>query len=143
MTSRKHEGFKVEKRKADIVFAEDSPWHGVEAEVITSIPFKTLLWFQKNAEDASAENTHEAIRVFADQFLVSWNVIDDDGKPYPASAEGVEQVPDYDLVTSLLTGWIEAVTNPPMKSSAQSNGSGSLAEESMELLASASTSLGG
>ena len=45
MTSRKHEGFKVEKRKADIVFAEDSPWHGVEAEAVsyTHLTLPTIL----------------------------------------------------------------------------------------------------
>jgi hypothetical protein len=142
MTSRKHEGFKVEKRTALIDFAEDSPWHGVEARVIASIPFETLFWFQQNAENAKAEMTAKAIRFFGDEFLIEWNVCDEDGKPYPATADGVTAVVDYDLITSLMAAWIEAVTNPPSNSSAMSNGSASLEEESMETLATVSTPLG-
>ena len=140
MTSRKHEGFKVEKRTAIVEFAEDSPWHGVEAKVITSIPFKTLLWFQQNA--GSSASVQEAVRVFAESFLTEWNLLDEEGKPYPPTVEGVDQVPDYDLVTQLMAGWIEAVTNPPTSSSAKSNGSALLEEPLMEKLAKSSVPLG-
>ena len=142
MTSRKHEGFRVEKRTADIDFAEDSPWHGVEATVITSIPFETLFWFQRNAENPTSETTAEAVKLFGDSYLVEWNVCDEEGNTYPATGEGLSKIPDYDLVTSLMGGWIEAVTNPPSQSSATLNGSASLEEESMEVLAKSSALLG-
>jgi hypothetical protein len=54
MNSRKQEGFKVARRTAKIDFAEGSPWHGVEATVIISVPFETLFWYQKNAEHSDA-----------------------------------------------------------------------------------------
>ena len=142
MTSRQHEGFKVEKRTALIDFAEDSPWHGVEARVIASIPFETLFWFQKNAEESTSETTANAIRLFGDKFLIEWNVCDEDGEPYPTTGDGVSAVLDYDLITTLMAAWIEAVTSPPSRSSAMSNGSASLEEESMETLAKSSTLLG-
>lgn len=142
MTSRKHEGFRVEKRTAIVDFAEDSPWHGVEAKVITSIPFEALFWFQKNVADATTDTTVKAIRLFGDEYLIEWNVCDDDGKPYPTTGDGVCAVADYDLITSLMAGWIEAVTNPPSRSSTMSNGSASLEEESIEQLAASSQSLG-
>jgi len=142
MTSRKHGGFRVEKRTALVEFAEDSPWYGVEARVITSIPFETLFGFQQNAENSTAETTRQSVRLFGERFLIEWNLLDEDGKPYPATGAGIMSVPDHDLVTALMAGWIEAVTNPPSGSSAMSNGSASLEEESMELLASASRSLG-
>jgi hypothetical protein len=142
MTSRKHEGFRVEKRTALIDFAEDSPYFGVEAKVITSIPFETLFWFQKNAADSSTESTAEAIRYFGDTLLLEWNVCDEEGVPYPTTGDGVLGVPNYDLVTSLMAGWIEAVTNPPSSSSAKLNGSALLEEPSMETLAKSSVPLG-
>ena len=142
MTSRKHEGFRVAKRTALIDFTEDSPWYGVEAKVIISIPFDTLFWFQKNASASSTEATAEAIRYFGDTLLIEWNVCDEDGNPYPTTGDGVLGIPNYDLVTSLMGGWIEAVTNPPPSSSAKLNGSALLEEPLMEKLAKSSVPLG-
>ena len=142
MTSRKHEGFRVEQRMATIDFAEESPWHGVEARVVTSVPFKTLFWFQRNAENTDAETTVAALRKFGDDFLIEWNVLDPAGNPYPASGEGVTQVDDSSLVQALMGGWIDAVVHPPANLSAQFR-SGQPSEDNMTAqLANSSQSLG-
>ena len=141
MTSRKAAGFRVAERLATIDFAEDSPFYGVEARVKISIPFRTLFWFQRNASntDGSAE---EALSFFADDYLISWNLEDENGNPYPASAEGIKSVPDAALVTALMEGWIEAVTQvPDPLSKASANGHTS-AEPMMQQLAASSTNLG-
>jgi hypothetical protein len=142
MTSRKQEVYRVAKRTAIIDFAEDSPWHGVEATVITSVPFATLFWYQKNAEDSSVETSVEALKRFGDEFLSGWNLVDDAGKPYPATGDGVCAVDDSGLVTALMGGWIEAVVHPSAPLSGQSNGGGGSGEESTEALANLSQSLG-
>jgi len=142
MTSRKQEAFRVAKRTAIVDFAEGSPWHGVEATVITSVPFATLFWYQKNSEDTSAETSVEALKRFGDEFLAEWNLVDDEGRPYPTTGDGVCQVADSGLVTALMGGWIEAVVHPPAPLSAQYNGGGGSEEESTEALANLSTSLG-
>ncbi len=142
MTSRKHEGFRVEQRTAIIDFAEESTWHGVEAKVATSVPFKTLFWFQRNAENTDAETTIEALRKFGDDFLIEWNVLDPTGKPYPASGEGIEQVEDSSLVQALMGGWIDAVVHPPAPLSAQYASSPRSEDNLIAELANSSQSLG-
>ena len=140
-TSRKHEGFKVEQRTAIIDFAEDSHWHGVEAKVRTSVPFKTLFWYQSNAENTDAETTVEALRKFGDDFLIEWNVLDPDGNPYPATGDGVTQVEDSSLITALMGGWIEAVVHPPAPLSAQYRSGAQSEENLIAQLASSSQNL--
>ena len=142
MTSRKHEGFRVEQRTAAIDFAEESPWHGVEARVVTSVPFKTLFWFQRNAESTDAETTVEALRKFGDDFLLEWNVLDPAGDPYPASGDGVTQVEDSSLVQALMGGWIDAVVHPPGPLSAQYRSTQQSEDNLIAALANSSQSLG-
>jgi hypothetical protein len=142
MTSRKHEGFRVEQRTATIDFAEESPWHGVEAKVITSVPFETLFWFQRNAENTDAETTVEALRKFGDLYLMEWNVLDPAGNPYPASGDGVTQVGDSTLIQSLMVGWIDAVVHPPAPLSARYTSSQQSEDSLIAQLANSSQSLG-
>ena len=142
MTSRKHEGFRVEQRTATIDFAEESPWHGVEAKVITSVPFKTLFWFQRNAANTDAETTVEALRKFGDDFLMEWNVQDPAGNPYSASGDGISQVEDSSLIQVLMGAWIEAVVHPPGNLSAQYKSSQPSEGNLIAQLANSSQSLG-
>lgn len=120
--------FKVEKRTALLDFAEGSTWHGVEARVAISVPFKELFWFQKNAQDINPENSTQAVFKFGETFLVDWNVCDPDGNPYPASGEGVIAVEDNALVAALMAAWVEAVVTPPDPLSDKSNSTAILEE---------------
>jgi hypothetical protein len=131
----------VSRRTAIVDFEPDSQWYGVEVEVYTSIPFKTLLWFQSAAISEDQKQLIETYKVFARDFLISWNIEDEDNEPYPASVDGIMSV-DSDLVNTIVLGWIEAVTNPPQKSSDGLKDGGLSGEERMEALANTSTSLG-
>lgn len=142
MTSGKQEGFRVTRRTALIDFAEESPWHGVEARVITSVPFETLFWFQRNADNTDAETSASALTEFGDNYLSEWNVCDPDGKPYPSTGAGVATVEDSGLIGAIMMGWIEAVAHPPANLPARYNGSLSSGEELTDELAKASASLG-
>ena len=113
MTSRKHEGFKVTKRYGNIDFDDDSEYSGVYARVVISVPFETLFWFQRNVSTEEVSTGLEALKKFGDEFLVEWNLEDEDGNPMPATGDGILALPDYNLATQLLTGWIEAVVTPP------------------------------
>ena len=142
MTSGKQEGFRVAKRTALIDFAENSPWYGVEARVTISVPFETLFWFQRNAENTDTDTSSEALKRFGDNYLVEWNLLDDDGKPYPPTGAGLASVDDSGLVGAIMLGWVEAVANPQANLSERYNGSLSSGEELTDELAKASTSLG-
>ena len=142
MTSRKHEGFRVERRTATLDFAEDSPYHGVEATVSISMPFKTLFWFQENAGNEDSRSSAEALSRFGEDFLIAWNVCDPNGNPYEASSEGVGLVEDSGLVLALMAAWIGAVANPSDPLSATSASGPSLEDSTMNPLAELSTPLG-
>lgn len=142
MTSRKQEGFRVTKRTAVIDFAEDSPWHGVEATVITSVPFETLFWFQRNSTNDDPESSYIAMKRFGDDYLLDWNLEDEDGNSYPATGDGLSKVDDTGLVTSLMSGWIQAVVTPSDPLSIKSGDLGSSPEELIAELEKQSTVLG-
>ena len=142
MTSRKHEGFRVERRTATLDFAEDSPYHGVEATVSISMPFGTLFWFQENAGSENTSSSFEALSRFGDDFLLSWNLCDPEGNPYEASGTGVKAVEDSTLILALMTAWIEAVATPSDPLSATSASGPSLEDSTMNPLAELSTPLG-
>jgi hypothetical protein len=136
-------GFMVERRTAVIDFAEDSAYHGVEARVKTNVAFETLFWFQRNAASTDVETSAQALNKFGDQFLISWNLIDDEGNPYPSTGDGVCSVADSGLVTAIMGGWIEAVAQAPSPLSQQSGNGPSSGEDMTNQLASSSVSLGG
>ena len=134
MTTKKNT-YKVAKRTAIIDFEEDSPWHGVETTVAISVPFKTLFWFQKAVQDTeNSETNQEALRKFGDEFLISWNVTDSDGNPYPATGEGLIAVEDSVLITALMEAWVKAVVNPSENLSSKSESS-DISEKLSEQLA--------
>jgi len=134
--------FKLAKKTALIDFAEDSPWHGVEAKVSLSVPFKTLFWFQKNATAADTASTAEALYHFGEQFLIEWNVEDEDGNPCAATGDGILDLDDTGLVTSLMSAWVEAVVQPSENLGSGSKGTATSEKQSMDKLASISESLG-
>jgi hypothetical protein len=134
--------FKLTKKTVVIDFAEGSPWYGVEAKVSLSVPFKTLFWFQKNASSSDSESAGEAIYHFGEQFLIEWNVEDEDGNPCPTTGEGVLNLDDTGLVTSLMSAWVEAVVQPSENLGNGSKGTATSEKQSMEQLANLSESLG-
>ena len=135
-------GFKVTRRTADLDFAADSPWHGVEAKVVISVPFETLFWYQRNSESKEADVSADAIAQWGDKFLLEWNVLDPEGSPYPPTGEAAQAVADHGLVSSLMMGWMEAVMHPPAPLSSTSENTSQSAAPSMETLAAASSPRG-
>ena len=134
-------GYAVSRRTAIIDFDEASPWHGVEATVAISVPFKTLFWFQNAVTNGNdMESNQSALQIFGDDFLISWNVTDESGTPYPASGDGLIAVEDSSLVTSLLEAWVNAVVNPSENLSSESASSG-MSEKLSEQLANISEPL--
>ena len=141
MALRKHEGFRVSKRTKIVEFEPDSEWHGIEAEVRISVPFKTLIWMQGITTEGDQAKIIDTYKMFADDFLIEWNIQDEDGEPYPATADGIMLV-DSDLVNAIVEKWVEAGVNVPTKSSDELKDGGLSGEELMETLASAAASLG-
>ena len=134
--------FKVKKKTATIDFAEDSPWHGVEATVSISVPFSTLFWFQSTTSESDPKDSSKALQKFGDEFLLGWNVVDDDGVPIPTTGDGILAVSDTALVTTLMAAWVDAVVQPSENLEKQSNGTNTSANSLTNELANMSESLG-
>jgi hypothetical protein len=100
-----------------------------------------LFWFQRNSENNDVETSSEALMRFGNDYLISWNVLDPDGNPYPATGDGVCSVHDSGLVTSVMMGWIEAVIKPAPNLSERYNAGDTLEEDMTQKLGAISNSL--
>ena len=81
---------------------------------------------------AATSGMTDMFRVLAGS-LISWNLEDEDGKPVPASYEGIVGQ-DFDFVMKIVTAWMEAMSAvaPPLPNGS-SNGTGSGLELSMPM----------
>lgn len=73
---------------------------------------------QKEIDRVEAEiqqKQREAIRDWADDVLLSWNVQDAKGQPIPANPEGVLEA-GQEVALLVIKGWREALISPPLPS---------------------------
>lgn len=100
-------GFKVPRRQARVTFEEGHDYHGAEVVLNLDLPTAAIFELQRlQATDGDA-----AVRMFADDALVSWNVEDEAG-PVPASYEGAKTQPSA-FILALMQKWMEAATDIP------------------------------
>ena len=97
--------FTIPKRTALLQFEGD--FEGAEVEVNLRAPLLAIFGIQ---EALAGEEPRLAYETFA-KTLISWNLADELGKPIPASAEGLEQLP-LDFGKILLTTWLKEVITP-------------------------------
>lgn len=102
--------FKVPKRTALFEF-EDGDWKGAEVRCALDVPMRTLFRFRV-ADQESAESLY---RLFAEQVLISWNLIDDEGNDVPATPEKVLDQPNG-FVDAIVQKWMEYLTTVPKDS---------------------------
>lgn len=64
--------------------------------------------------DADEDNTTEVLDgmvALISKGLVSWNLLEEDGSPTPATAEEVDEL-DFDLLKTILDEWLDQVSGP-------------------------------
>lgn len=112
-------GFQVPRRTARVTFEEGHDYHGAEITLNLDLPTAAIFELQRlQAEDADA-----AVRMFADDALVTWN-IEDNGVPVPATYEGAKTQPAAFILT-LMRRWQEAATEVPAPLGQASSGTDS------------------
>jgi hypothetical protein len=89
--------------------------------------------------DPSPDELREMFAPFA-RVLHSWNVIDDDDQPVPATLAGLLSQ-EIEFINEIITGYARAMTSAPPPLPASSSSGGSSPAASLDL-ASASTPLG-
>ena len=100
-------GFQVPRRTARVTFEEGHDYHGAEVVLNLDLPTAAIFELQRlQATDGDA-----AVRMFAEDALVSWNV-EDGGAPVPASYDGAKTQPSA-FILALMQKWLEAATDIP------------------------------
>lgn len=131
-------GYRPVRKIYSLRFADEYEGLVVKARSATVEQFLEMQGLASNDDaDKAVDATADLLKRFAD-FLVEWNVEDDDGTPVPATYEGVLRQ-DFDFVNMIIWAWMEALASVD---SPLSNGS-SAGDNSLELslgLASASQS---
>lgn len=101
-------GFRVPRRTARVTFEEGHDYYGAEITLNLDLPLGALFQFQALREQSPAD----AIRMFADDVLESWNIEGDDGQPLPADYAGISQLPSA-FLNALIDRWVQEGTAAP------------------------------
>lgn len=99
-------GYKRPQRTYILTF-DDPEFEGLEVEM-KSAPLGVVLQLQSLADKGSdADAVRQMLKIFASR-LKSWNLLDDDDKPVPASAKGLE-TQDIQFLMGLIRAWVAAI----------------------------------
>ena len=97
-------GFRIATR-ATLVF-KDSTWDGAEVVCKLNAPLGAVLGM------AQGEAEREAIKVWAGEAVVSWNLEDPDGQPIPCTPEKFAELPSG-FQMRLYSTWLRLATGVP------------------------------
>lgn len=109
------QGYQRKKKIYKLIFA-DEEMNGLEVRC-TSVTINTMLELtalaglaSKSPDEYDADDL-QAVDVVFDAFagaLVSWNLLDDEGVPVPATVEGIRGQ-DIDFINEIIKAWMERV----------------------------------
>lgn len=109
-------GFKREARIIKLVWPADHELHGLEVRV-KSAPLGVLMRAMelKNLGEQGSDqmDTSEVMEMFSTfaEYLVSWNLEDENDQPVPATLDGV-RTQDLTFFFDMFSAWLGAVKEP-------------------------------
>ena len=115
---------------------EDPSLDGLEVTA-RSLPLKDFLAINRmtvSATDDAAKQTEQSelmLKKFAEA-LIGWNLEDEDGKPVPATHNGLLSQ-ESQFVIEIIRAWMEAVAGVPKVSATGLNGGGTYPEQSIPM----------
>lgn len=98
-------GFNATISHVTIRFAEDHKYHGAEAR-LRGMSF-TAYMAATGLDGGEGEDIAASMKRFVES-LVSWNLEDDQGRPIPATTDGLKQV-DQALARALQGAYVDAL----------------------------------
>lgn len=104
-------GFQMPARTVLLSFEDDSPYCGAEVRCTLRMTLEQTLALQRMTSVQADGDIESAARTFAETVLVSWNLLDDDGQPIPATPEAFLAQP-ADFVIAVINYWQAGVTQP-------------------------------
>lgn len=100
-------GYKRNPKVYAIAFGEDTDYPGLEVQVRT-LSLGQLIDVRSRADE---DGTKAMVDLFAER-LVSWNLEDEDGRPVPATLDGIRGEDD-DLILAVIRHWQDAMRGVP------------------------------
>lgn len=101
-------GYTRNRKIYKLTFDESTEYPGLEVQVRT-LSLGQLLDARSRADDE--DGTQTMVDRFAER-LVAWNLCDEDGRPVPATLDGIRDQDD-DLVIAVIGRWQEAMRGVP------------------------------
>jgi hypothetical protein len=102
-------GYRVKRKILNLRF-EDPDYAGFECRAHSTSVEKVLdLADQAEAARRGSIEVAELIAAFGDA-LISWNLEDDEGRPVPATTEGVRRA-DLVWILPVILAWVDAMVN--------------------------------
>lgn len=124
------EPFKVPRRTA--LLELDIPgWEGAAIRCYFDIPMGSFFDFERMTDTDDMSKLEAGIRRFADDFILEWNLTDDDGQPLTADADGIMYIP-LAIAAKMLQAWKAAMLVPPAPLEEPSPNGSTSAAPSME-----------
>lgn len=87
---------------------EEGPWVGARVRVRLAVPIATYFGIMEGLEARSTRVFRAALRTWATEALIEWNLVDPSGEPYPATPDGLERMP-LQAAAKIVRAWLNAV----------------------------------
>ena len=136
-------GFQIPRKTARLVFEGDE-FDGMEIVCAADLTFaeQQHLTNMREGADDEGDLLKELLTWFADRCIISWNLLDGDGKELPVSGESFMGMPGW-FGLKVLNGWSQAMkqlseVDVPLDEQSKN---GSLSAEDAETMAASSTAL--
>ena len=136
-------GFQIPRKTARLKFEGDE-FDGMEIVCAADLTFaeQQHLTTMREGADDEGDLLKELLTWFADRCIISWNLLDGDGKELPVSGESFMGMPGW-FGLKVLNGWSQAMkqlseVDAPLDEQSKN---GSLSAEDAETMAASSTAL--
>jgi hypothetical protein len=85
------------------------PWGPAIVHARLTVPLREFLAVMAAVDSNDAVTLAPILRTWATDFLVDWNIHDEDGQPVPATAEGFGMLPFIGAI-GMVTAWLSAAS---------------------------------
>ena len=121
-------GFQLPRRRAELRFA-GSDYDGAIVEAWLDVPMDLFLELR---DSLTSEDAMAVYGLFSQHCLIGWNLQEEQGRPLPATTEGMNRVwPNFGRL--IIQEWMEGVMTPPAPLSEPSSNGATLDEASIPM----------
>lgn len=107
-------GFRVPVKTLNLTFS-DEDYAGAEVKVKMGVTLRKVMEMSQSVDSDDPAQVVQSIKEFGDDFLISWNLEDDNDNPIPPNGESMIDL-DSMFAFAMIKTWVEQVTgvNAPL-----------------------------